>query len=416
MSDPYPTGNQPGEAKTPGLHSWYLSANDCRNRSICWVSLGNSTSINNLRMAISMGSPKKENPLMYFRSAVLWNSSFCKERILAILPFGTHSLRRVRYVAGVSPSSRAGYGGGPDGCLDTGVPGPTPGDPLRGRGGSEFCLNRWEKLKISPKLLRPLVEVEVLADEARYGDGCWSGSASESMVDDLSRRLDALGRGEEFELAERAEVVESLLDRVGPASPTAERAGDGRAETWSLSSDTSDLEAADCGSPVSGLGGKGKRGARFLFKRGMRNRLPSRGEFARRIPRSPRLWSERDDSEKRRSAPDERWESLGPRALRAELVESRMGSSPESAFSESLDSWVSGFRFGFIAGSSSREGSFDLAKTFNLFCRLTGSMSWLVGAVVMMVGAKGSVDVYLTTGHLRGGREGTGGTSSSPFA
>jgi hypothetical protein len=56
--------------------------------------------------------------------------------------------------------------------FDDGVSDPfPPGDPLRGNGGSEFCLSRCGKLKISPKLLRPLVDVDVRPDEVRWGDG-----------------------------------------------------------------------------------------------------------------------------------------------------------------------------------------------------------------------------------------------------
>lgn len=112
----------------------------------------------------------------------------------------------------------------------------------------------------------------------------------ESMVDDLSRRRGASRPWfEELELAERADAIESRLDTGAVPwldSPTDERAGDGRGETWSWSSEISDLEATPFGGrcPESGvdtLGGKGKRGPRFLFKRGIRNRLeadpPSRG-------------------------------------------------------------------------------------------------------------------------------------------
>lgn len=230
--------------------------------------------------------------------------------------------------------------------MDIGVPEPPiPGDPLRGSGGSEFCRNRWEKLKISPKLLRPLVDVEVRPDDVKWGEGCWSGSGIESMVDDLSRRFGASRPWfEEVEFAERADATEFLLgEGPGPWEdrPTDERTGDGRGETWSWlrSSEMSDLDATQfCGplSPESGvgtLGGKGKRGARFLFKRGIRNRLVpvvEPGAWVRWTPRSPWLWSEREDSEKRMSAPDERWESLGwsRPLLRIEFVESRPGSSP----------------------------------------------------------------------------------------
>lgn len=115
---------------------------------------------------MSIGSPKNERHLMYFRSVVLKNSSPDCARTPAIVPRGRVSCSRERYVAGVSPSSRSGTV--KDSDLETGVPAPpTPGDPIRGTGGSEFCLNRCVMLKRSPKLLRPLVEVDVRPEDAR---------------------------------------------------------------------------------------------------------------------------------------------------------------------------------------------------------------------------------------------------------
>lgn len=142
-------------------------------------------------------------------------------------PFGTLSPSRDRYFAGVSSSSRAGYDGGPwDESFDIGVAEPpTPGEPLRGRGGSEFCLNRWEKLKISPKLLRPLVEVDVRLDEAKTGEGWLS---RESMVDARFRPGASRPWFDELEWVEWADVAELSLASGGGwyERPADERAGD----------------------------------------------------------------------------------------------------------------------------------------------------------------------------------------------
>lgn len=91
-------------------------------------------------------------------------------------------------------------------------------------------------LNISPKLLRPLVEVEVRAEDAKYGGidkSSWF-SASEPMVDERPLFLK-----EGFDRTERAEFVESFrnsggtLEAVEAASPTVERDGEGSGETWS---------------------------------------------------------------------------------------------------------------------------------------------------------------------------------------
>lgn len=99
---------------------------------------------------------------MHFRRAVRLNSSPDWASKPAITPFGRLSSNRDRYVAGVSLSCRAGYDSDFVGVA-------VPGVPLRGAGGSEFCLSRCGRLKISPKLLRPLVEVEVRLDGAMKG-------------------------------------------------------------------------------------------------------------------------------------------------------------------------------------------------------------------------------------------------------
>jgi len=87
-------------------------------------------------------------------------------------------------------------------------------------------------LKMSPKLFRPLVDVEVRPDDPRYGTGDESSwfSASESIVDDLARP--PLWEG--LDRAEWAEFVESLRDNgsaPGMGSPSEEREGEGRGET-----------------------------------------------------------------------------------------------------------------------------------------------------------------------------------------
>lgn len=97
------------------------------------------------------------------------------------------SSSRVKYVAGVSSSCRSGYV--IKLIFEPGVTGPLElGDPDRPIGESEFCLNRWGMLKISPKLFRPLVDVDV-RPEMRCGDGCplSCALANESKVDDLVR-------------------------------------------------------------------------------------------------------------------------------------------------------------------------------------------------------------------------------------
>ena len=65
----------------------------------------------------------------------------------------------------MSVSCRSGYDKG----FDIGVA--VPGEPFRGTGGSEFCLSRCGIPKISPKLLRPLVDVEVRLEGIILG-GC----------------------------------------------------------------------------------------------------------------------------------------------------------------------------------------------------------------------------------------------------
>lgn len=85
---------------------------------------------------------------------------------------------------------------------------------------------------MSPKLFRPLVEVEVRPDDAIYGTGDKSSwfSANDPIVDDLPRP--PLWEG--LDRTERAEFVESFRSSGGApdaGSPTEERDGEGRGET-----------------------------------------------------------------------------------------------------------------------------------------------------------------------------------------
>lgn len=154
------------------------------------------------------------------------------------MPRGRHISSRLRYVAGVSVSSRFGTCGGSG--FDIGVDEP-PGEP-RGAGGDEFCLNRCVILNMSPKLLRPLVDVEVRPEDARYVVGVKSSwfSASDPMVDDRPRFLN-----DGFDRTERAELVESFRNSGGTleagASCTVDRDGEGSGEIWSWLSECSDF-------------------------------------------------------------------------------------------------------------------------------------------------------------------------------
>lgn len=146
-----------------------------------------------------------------------------------ITPRGRFSSSFVKKLAGVSSSSREGIGGrsGLTGVADP----PTPGEPCRGIAGSEFCLNRCEMLKMSPKLFLPLVDVEVRVEDPKYGTGdrsSWS-SASDPIVDDLPRP--PLWEG--LDRTERVEFVELLRNNGGAldaGSTTEERDGEGRGE------------------------------------------------------------------------------------------------------------------------------------------------------------------------------------------
>lgn len=91
---------------------------------------------------------------------------------------------------------------------------------------------------------------------------------------------------EGLDRTERAEFVESFRNSgvtfEEAASPTVERDGEGSGETWSWPSEVSDFgvsAGANFGrlfttpAGCETLGGKGKRGLRVRFKRGIRNRF-----------------------------------------------------------------------------------------------------------------------------------------------
>lgn len=199
---------------------------------------------------------------MYFLSAVLENSSADLHRIVAMDPRLTASSNRERYAAGVSPSSLSGYmsGSGSRGserefCLEfeeAGVPGMPPGVPCRGKGGSEFCRSRWERLKISLKLLRPVVEVEALPDGGSWDSGSRLSSwmlPREPRVEDrpfLPSRFGGTAADDDW--AERAEVVEFCRTIAGPGEPSAmdvnandewDGEGSGEGRSWSRPSRSS---------------------------------------------------------------------------------------------------------------------------------------------------------------------------------
>jgi hypothetical protein len=231
-----------------------------------------------------------------------------------------------------------------------------PGDPLlRTEPGSEFCLNRLEMPNISPKLLRPVVENDVLPDEGRGGEGWCSVSrmfVTESRVEDLALFPNRLRlRTDGVECAEFAELDESFRARGGREAdkPAEDRDGEGSGDMWSCPSEASERRVGpsgtdlDCVRPAAGpsapncdpvgFGGSGKSGPRFRFSRGIRKRLlrvvAPPGELVLDSPFSPVLWSEREDSEYRTSTTEERWEPLGRSrpALRIDVVDKRPGSS-----------------------------------------------------------------------------------------
>lgn len=87
---------------------------------------------------------------------------------------------------------------------------------------------------MSPKLLRPVVENEVLPDDGWFGDGCWSASrmlVTESNVEDLVLLLNG-PRTDGVEWAEWPELDESFRDIVGRGfdRPADDREGDGSGE------------------------------------------------------------------------------------------------------------------------------------------------------------------------------------------
>lgn len=288
---------------------------------------------------MSMGSPKKAKLLMYFLSAVLKKSSSDFARMLAIAPLGTAASNRERYWAGVSPSSRSGYEiasrvseNDPGLEAEPGVAGPPRlGDPLREKDASEFCRSRCGRLNKSPKLFRPLADVEFRPERRKGGVRRWSSrmSATDPRVEDLPRRPKRPWPlvTDEADFPERAEVVESFLNSGGAAalegdSPVEEWVGDGRGESWSWSEfvapvrlgvasaglgfESAPFSFAGCELGDSGGGiltGSGKSGPRLFMRRGKRNSLLLLGlvssfrEGVREIPCSQELLSDREDSE-----------------------------------------------------------------------------------------------------------------------
>lgn len=130
-------------------------------------------------------------------------------------------------------------------ALDLGVPDiPSPGDPYLGNAGSELWRRRL-RLKIPPRLLRPVVEVEFRPD-------CWPGGCkggvgsaassrtfvSEPIVEDLPRLPNGIGglrAGDEA--VDCADTVESVrsIGLPGPANfndetASAECDGDGNGD------------------------------------------------------------------------------------------------------------------------------------------------------------------------------------------
>ena len=130
-------------------------------------------------------------------------------------------------------------------ALDLGVPEiPSPGDPYLGNAGSELWRKRL-RLKRPPRLLRPVVEVEVRPD-------CWPGGCkggvgsaassrtfvSEPIVEDLPRLPNGMGGAktgdDAVDRAETAEWVRSI-GLPGPANfneeaASAECDGDGNGD------------------------------------------------------------------------------------------------------------------------------------------------------------------------------------------
>ena len=204
----------------------------------------------------------------------------------------------------MSPSCRLGYtrsGSGSRGRFreldfEPGVPGLEPDpDPLA---GAEFWRSRCGSVRRSPKLLRPLVEVEVRADP-----GCWF--ASESLSLDLPNELSVEDlplpgtRGgtsdtDGVELPEYVDQLESCRTIVAPGDPrgalvnaTADCVGEALAEPYllgSVSNRTFDLLLGDIdllpaidsvgvwdreGPAIAGLGnfsGRGNKGPLSFFR------------------------------------------------------------------------------------------------------------------------------------------------------
>lgn len=99
-------------------------------------------------------------------------------------------------------------------ATDAGVAGP---EPARAKDGSEFCRSLWDRLKRSPKLLRP-VDVDVRVEAVGRVGVCNVSSdctfCKEFMVDDRLRRPSFARVGEDF-----AEAEDSFRRSVCPPGP-----------------------------------------------------------------------------------------------------------------------------------------------------------------------------------------------------
>ena len=106
--------------------------------------------------------------------------------------------------------------------VEPGVPG-SP-EPLR-RDGSGFCRNLCDNEKISPKLLRPTVEVEFLSDGVNSGGDSWVSCSADSpiepSVEDLPRRpvRDGGTWRDGVDAPDRWDTVDSFPNTAGPEDP-----------------------------------------------------------------------------------------------------------------------------------------------------------------------------------------------------
>ncbi len=148
----------------------------------------------------------------------------------AITPRLTASSSFVKYVAGVSASARSGYTTASRGIwkefdfepVEAGVPG-VP-DNVLPFDGSELCRSRCESEKRSPKLFRPLVDVEVRPEGVTCGEDWRSTSLAlfkELIVEE--RPLEPSSGGgigiDGVDFADRWDVIESFRKTDGPGDP-----------------------------------------------------------------------------------------------------------------------------------------------------------------------------------------------------